>query len=392
MKRVLVLVMAAACGTDGPVSSLAAGLADPAEVKRINVCFEGTLADGTPVPLGGVLYHVAPLHPATRAVLLVGGATGGSGPYDGTMAPLLARYGYVAVRYDKPGGGPRSPAPPGYGFTITRDQISDLHAQVARQLHSGRYTIGDGCPGATPARAGFAHIVYYGSSAGGAEGIEMIGRHPDLPVRALVVSASALDGVAATNVYLLAHANRQQLAGPVEYPFLAENRTDCERLFLDPTVAAGVKMNVCGVVNGVLRIPRAPLNAVRTGGAQSARNRTINARTVLELGVPVLRVYGDHDPFLPGGPDSVYFESTTDWFTPPPRTNVRQADEAAWARACRGETCAGCASLEPCDVSTISPLLPDTGHITGVHASATVQVEQLVAWMSARGLGPTPRD
>jgi pimeloyl-ACP methyl ester carboxylesterase len=394
MRPALVCIIATACNMPpSDVVSMASPLADAAEVKTVNVCFAGLLPDGTEVQIGGVLYHVAPLHPATRAILFGAGISGGSGSFD-PVARRFARLGYVAVRYDKPGGGARSPAPAGFGFSVKREDLSDLHAQVFEQLHNGRYTIGDSCPGATRAHTGFAQITYYGLSAGGAEGIEMVARHPDLPVQALIVSGSSLEGVSAAPAYIVAYANRQQAAGPVEYPRLAETTSDCENLLFDVSnVDLSWRTLVCST-SPVNRIPKLPLGSARTGAAQGLRNRTVNARLVLELGIPVLRVYGDHDAFLPGDPaeaTSFFFVAENSWFTSPPRSNVRAADANAWERACRGETCPGCVSLEPCDVTLLDPLPSQTGHLSVVHGSSDAQVDAVAGWLAAHALSPTPR-
>jgi pimeloyl-ACP methyl ester carboxylesterase len=311
----------------------------------------------------------------------------------------LASHGYVVVTFDKPGSG-NSPYPnpaesscslvsscsdPAtsscFGCAVTQQEMAGLHAQLIRQLHTGRFLVtgaADACPSGAPARAGFAQLILYGLSAGYNETLETIAQHlTDDSVKAAILVASQSVGTPATAKYLAEYALEQN----IQFPRIAESQTVCQALFFDRAGADPLLMKIGCPDAGA---PRAPFGILRSGGALRIRNHDMNIRKVLELGIPVLRVIGETDPFVPG---PVFFEPPPR-FTAPPALDLRAADADLWERACRGETCPGCASLEPCDATEY--IQPQASHLSALHASMPDQVAAIVDWLASRGLGPAP--
>lgn len=125
-------------------------------------------AEEVPVPLAAV--HGGELYYSTRGtgppVLFIQGATGDGGYFD-RVASLLADE-FTTITYDRRGNS-RSPAPAGWKETSIEEQAEDA-AGLLNAL-------------------GLGGAVVFGTSGGGAIGLELVRRHPELVAGAVLHEA-----------------------------------------------------------------------------------------------------------------------------------------------------------------------------------------------------------
>jgi pimeloyl-ACP methyl ester carboxylesterase len=318
-----------------------------------SVCFTVTNPRGTSSVLYGRRYTDGRVSARTPAIVLVHGIASSTANWDFTptwsTARALAKAGYVVYSYDRLGYA-KSPYfdVPGDGYTLTTREHRRMLHEVVDAVKTGGYstTAGTDCAGAKqPGGLANRTVVIVGHSAGGWIVAGYPGTYHDVAAMIqtdITGSSSQGDG---SDGGSQGGGFTPDPAHPDYFQFF-QTRQDCEAFNVDPVGA------VPSAVDAACTPPflDSPYGEIADIGAMYAENDV--AITQIGPGIPVLLTSGDHDT------------------TAPP--SAAKADFAYYQAHCG------------CDVSQI--LLPDTGHLFQVHASLAGWVDDVVAWLHARGL------
>jgi pimeloyl-ACP methyl ester carboxylesterase len=328
-------------------------------VKVATVCFSVTNPEGGQSTLYGLRYTDTgrPVDPATPAIVLVHGIASSTENWDfsptWSVARALAAAGYVVYSYDRLGYAKSSYFDhPGGGVTLTTAaHRAELH-QVVGEVQTGDYatTAGSDCSAPqTPARRHNRRVVIIGHSAGG----WIVAGYPGTYHDVAAMIQTDIDGSGAqpppgTPIPPGPPVSTTPDPSHPDYFEFFQTRQDCENFNVYPP----------GEVAYVVQIACAPpfldspFGEVQDFPVKFAQNDA--AINMIGPSIPVLLTSGDHD-----GVD-------------PPV--VADADYAYYKQHCG------------CDVTQV--LLRDTAHLFMVHQSLPVWANQVVAWLSAKGLPP----
>lgn len=328
-------------------------------VKVATVCFSVTNPAGGQSTPYGLRYTDTerPSDPSTPAVVLVHGIASSTENWDfsptWSVARALAAAGYVVYSYDRLGYAKSSYFDqPGGGFTLTTAaHRAELH-QVVGEVQAGDYTItaGSDCSAPqTPAKLHNRKVVIIGHSAGG----WIVAGYPGTYHDVAAVIQTDIDGSGAqpppgTPIPPGPPVSTTPDPNHPDYFEFFQTRHDCENF------------NVYrpGEVSSVVQIACAPpfldspFGEVQDFPVKFVQNDA--AINMIGPSIPVLLTSGDHD-----GVD------------PPVDA---EADYAYYKQHCG------------CHVTRV--LVPDTAHLFMVHQSLPVWANQVVAWLSAKGLPP----
>jgi pimeloyl-ACP methyl ester carboxylesterase len=329
--------------------------AGAATVRVETVCFS---VHNTGDPVASTLYgrRFTSGRPtsATPAIVLVHGIASTTANWDFTpswsVARRLAAAGYVVIAYDRLGFGRSRYDRPAGGHLITTPNQRDMLHELVGEVKSGAYDVARGTECSSPrTRSTLANatVVIGGHSAGGAIVQGYPGEYHD--VAAMVQADYSNRGNGAVVDRQIAGVVAPALARGEDYVPFFETRAQCEEFNVHPP----------GAIPSVVRIACDPAGFVRTPAGEFSGFPALqqqNDQFVKATGrIPVLLTYGDHDAAFP--PDKA------------------DADHAHWLANCVG-----------CDITRWDQ--PASGHLFQVHRAMAPWVDQVVAWLRARGIRP----
>jgi pimeloyl-ACP methyl ester carboxylesterase len=371
-RRLLLLVVVALIAAVGVAAqsagdALAAGRPEmhfDHRMRIATICFRVTNPAGGQSKLYGLRYTDTRgrVGPATPAIVLVHGIASSSEDWDfsstWSVARALAAAGYVVYSYDRLGYSKSSYfAQPGGGDTLTTAaHRAELH-QIVEEVKRGGYTTmaGSGCSATQrPSTVHSRRVVIIGHSAGGWIVAGYPGEHHDV---AAMIQAD-IDGSNAqpppgtpTPSGATGGAVTPDPNHPDYFEFF-QTRQDCQEFNTYPP----------GEVAYVVRVActppfiDSPLGEITDLAAMYAGNDA----SISKIGpsVPVLLTSGEKD--------------TTD----PPA--LADADYGFYKQHCG------------CHVTQL--VLPNTAHLFMAHKSLPIWINDVVDWLSAKGLAPARRN
>jgi 3-oxoadipate enol-lactonase len=208
-----------------------------------------------------VLAATAPVGPPDGDLLMLGPSLGTSAIVWEKATPALAER-YRVVAWDLPGHGASPPA----SAPFTVGDLADAVAAIARELTSGP-------------------ILYAGVSLGGATGLELCLRHPDLVKAAAVIASGAQLGTPESWTERAATVRSQSTSSIII--------ASAERWFAPGSVAREPELS--GRLLHALQAADDESYALCAG---ALRDYDVRAR-LGEIAVPVLALWGEHDLVAP---------------------------------------------------------------------------------------------
>src|SRR4051794_24734105 len=328
----------------------------PGPRVRVNtVCFGVADPAGLPRTLYGKRYALPGAKSSTPAIVLVHGIASSTANWDfspaWSTARMLAGAGYVVYSYDRLGYARSSYFDvPGGGLTLTTHEHRRMLHEVVQEVERGGYATSarDDCAVAKPGGPANRTVVILGHSAGGWIVAGYPGTYHD-------VAAMIQTSIFATTAGAAAPSSQSSQGGhfdpdpqhPDYFDFFHQ-RSDCESFNVDP---AGAVPWVVEIACTPPFIP-SPFGEITDLAAKLAEDDA--AISQIGPGTPVLLAAGDHDTTAP--PEKV------------------AADFAFYKAHCG------------CDVSRYT--IPNSGHLWQVHAALPQVVNEVVQWLTSRGLPP----
>jgi pimeloyl-ACP methyl ester carboxylesterase len=358
------LSLTAALAVAAAVVALA-GVAGAAEPKmkidpRLQVgtvCFPVTDPLGLPRTLYGKRYALPSATRATPAIVLVHGIASSTANWDFTptwsTARALASAGYVVYSYDRLGYARSGYFDvPGGGETLTTEEHRRMLHQVVQDVKSGGYATSatDDCAAAAPGGPPNATVAILGHSAGGWVVAGYPGTYHDVAAMIQTSIFATTDGAAASSSQSSQGGGFDPNPQHPDYFDFFHQRSDCESFNV---YAPGAVPSVVDIACTPPFIP-SPYGEISDLAAKLAVDDAAIAQ--IGPGTPVLLAAGDHDTTAP--PEKV------------------AADFAYYTAHCG------------CDVSRYT--IPSSGHLYQVHASLPQFVDEVVGWLTSRGVAPTP--
>src|SRR4051794_32858945 len=319
------------------------------------VCFPVTDPAGLPRTLFGQRYAPPGAKPSTPAIVLVHGIASSTANWDfspaWSTARALASAGYVVYSYDRLGYARSSYFDvPGGGATLTTHEHRRMLHEVVQDVQRGGYatSASDDCAAARPGGRASRSVVILGHSAGGWIVAGYPGTYHD-------VAAMIQTSIFATTAGAAAQSSQSSQGGhfdpnpqhPDYFDFFHQ-RSECESFNVYPP---GAVQWVVDIACTPPFIP-SPFGEITDLPAKLAEDDAAIAQ--IGPGIPVLLAAGDHDTTAP--PEKV------------------AADFAYYKAHCG------------CDVSQYT--IPNSGHLWQVHAAMPQVVNEVVRWLSSRGLAP----
>src|SRR3954470_21300343 len=348
-------VAGAALCLAGPATAAEPKMKIDPRLRIATVCFPVTDPTGLPRTLYGKRYAPPAASPSTPAIVLVHGIASSTANWDfsptWSTARALATAGYVVYSYDRLGYARSSYFDmPGDGETLTTREHRRMLHQVVQDVKSGGYATSatDDCAAAQPGGTSSRSVVILGHSAGGWIVAGYPGTYHD-------VAAMIQTSIFATTAGAAAQSSQSSQGGhfdpnpqhPDYFDFFHQ-RSDCESFNLYPP---GAVPWVVDIACAPPFIP-SPFGEITDFAVKLAEDDAAIAQ--IGPGTPVLLAAGDHDTTAP--PEKV------------------AADYAYYKAHCG------------CDVSRYT--IPNSGHLWQVHAALPQVVNEVVQWLTSRGLPP----
>jgi pimeloyl-ACP methyl ester carboxylesterase len=361
VRRLALTALALAAATAlhaGPAGAAAPKMRIDPRLRVETVCFPVTDPAGLPRTLYGKRYTTPAATPATPAIVLVHGIASSTANWDfsptWSTARALATAGYVVYSYDRLGYARSSYFDvPGGGETLTTREHRRMLHQVVQDVKSGGYSTSaaDDCAAATPGGMRNPTVAILGHSAGGWVVAGYPGTFHDVAAMIQTSIFATTDGAAAQSDQSSQGGGFDPNPDHPDYFDFFHTRSDCESFNLYPP---GAVPSVVDIACAPPFIP-SPFGEITDLAAKLAENDAAIAQ--IGPGTPVLLAAGDHDTTAP--PEKV------------------GADFAYYQAHCG------------CDVSRYT--IPSSGHLYQVHASLPQFVDEVVSWLTSRGLPPSSR-
>jgi pimeloyl-ACP methyl ester carboxylesterase len=351
----------------GPAGAFTLPVTGPSNAPRMvfnnkmavkSICLPVTNPAGGQSLLYGQRFTDGPTSAATPAIVLVHGIASSTENWDfsptWSVARALASAGYVVFSYDRLGYAKSSYyAQPGGGFTLTTQAHRAMLHDVVGDVKTGGYTVsasGD-CSGATtPAGTQNRTVVIIGHSAGGWVVAGYPGEYHD--VAAMIQTDISGSAGGSTSSPLGGSSSGGGFTPDPNHPDYFQFFQTTQNCLDFNTYTPGVVPYVANIACTPPYLD-SPYGEIADLGAMYAQNDAYIS--MIGPSIPVLLTSGDED--------------TTD----PPSS--ADADYAYYKAHCG------------CDVTQV--LLPDTAHLFMVHKSLPSWVDDVVNWLTARGLPGT---
>jgi pimeloyl-ACP methyl ester carboxylesterase len=342
----------------GPAGAAVPKMKIDPRLRVETVCFPVTDPAGLPRTLYGKRYTTPAATSATPAIVLVHGIASSTANWDfsptWSTARALATAGYVVYSYDRLGYARSSYFDvPGGGETLTTREHRRMLHEVVQDVKSGGYSTSpaDDCAAATPGGMRNPTVAILGHSAGGWIVAGYPGTFHDVAAMIQTSIFATTDGAAAQSSQTSQGGGFDPDPDHPDYFDFFHTRPDCESFNV---YAPGAVPSVVDIACTPPFIP-SPFGEITDLAAKLAEDDAAIAQ--IGPGTPVLLAAGDHDTTAP--PEKV------------------SADFAYYRAHCG------------CDVSRYT--IPSSGHLYQVHASLARFVDEVVSWLSSRGLRPSPR-
>jgi pimeloyl-ACP methyl ester carboxylesterase len=327
---------------------------DP-RVRVSTVCFPVTDPAGLPRTLYGKRYARPGVKASTPAIVLVHGIASSTANWDfsprWSVARTFARAGYVVYSYDRLGYARSSYFDvPGGGFTLTTHEHRRMLHEVVQDVKRGGYATSarDDCAAARPGGRPSRSVVILGHSAGGWVVAGYPGTYHDVAAMVQTSIFATTDGAAAPSSQSSQGGHFDPNPEHPDYFDFFHQRSECESFNVYPP---GAVQWVVDIACTPPFIP-SPFGEITDLAVKLAEDDAAIAQ--IGPGTPVLLAAGDHDT------------------TAPPE---KEAADLAYYKAHCG-----------CDVSLYT--IPSSGHLWQVHAAMPRFVDEVVRWLSSRGLPP----
>src|SRR4051812_9556052 len=327
------------------------------QARESTVCFGVTDPAGRPRTLYGKRYALPGTKASTPAIVLVHGIASSTANWDfspsWSTARSLAAAGYVVYSYDRLGYARSSYFDvPGGGATLTTHEHRRMLHEVVQDVKSGGYatSASDDCSAARPGGPASRSVVILGHSAGGWVVAGYPGPSPDVAGMIQTSFFATTAGAAAQSSQSSQGGHFDPNPQHPDYFDFFHQRSECESFNVYPP---GAVQWVVDIACTPPFIP-SPYGEITDLPAKLAEDDAAIAQ--IGPGTPVLLAAGDHDTTAP--PEKV------------------AADFAYYQAHCG------------CDVSQYT--IPNSGHLWQVHAAMPQVVNEVVRWLSSRGLSPRP--
>jgi pimeloyl-ACP methyl ester carboxylesterase len=359
VRRLVLIALAVSAATVclvGPAGAAEPKMKIDPRLRIGTVCFPVTDPAGLPRTLYGRRYAEPTATSSTPAIVLVHGIASSTANWDfsptWSTARALASAGYVVYSYDRLGYARSSYFDvPGGGETLTTREHRRMLHQVVQDVRSGGYATSatDDCTAATPGGMQNRTVVILGHSAGGWIVAGYPGTYHDVAAMIQTSIFATTDGFAAPSDQSSQGGGFDPDPAHPDYFDFFHQRSDCESFNVYPP---GAVPSVVDIACTPPFIP-SPYGEITDLAAMLAENDV--AISQIGPGTPVLLAAGDHDTTAP--PEKV------------------RADFAYYQAHCG------------CDVSQYT--IPNSGHLYQVHASLPQVVDEVVQWLTSRGLPPS---
>jgi pimeloyl-ACP methyl ester carboxylesterase len=324
-----------------------------------SVCLPVTNPAGGRSLLYGQRFTDGPVSPSTPAIVLVHGIASSTANWDSSptwsVARALASAGYVVFSYDRLGYAKSSYyAQTSGGFTLTTSAHRSMLHDVVGDVKTGGYRItasgecsGETVPGDTSDRM----VAIIGHSAGGWIVAGYPGEYHDVAamIQADISGSAGGSPSSPLGSFSSGGSFTPDPLHPDYFQFFQTMQNCLDFDTYTPGVVQYVAKPVC-----TPPFLDSPFGEILDLGAKYAQNDAYIA--MIGRSIPVLLTSGEQD--------------TTD---PPSSAN---ADYAYYKAHCG------------CDVTHL--LLPNTAHLFMVHTSLSTWVDDVVNWLTARGVPGTP--
>jgi len=358
-RRLLPTALAVAVATAlhaGPAGAAQPKMRIDPRLRIDTVCFPVTDPAGLPRTLYGKRYATPAATASTPAIVLVHGIASSTANWDfsptWSTARALASAGYVVYSYDRLGYARSSYFDmPGGGETLTTREHRRMLHQVVQDVKSGGYATSttDDCAAVTSGGTRNPTVVILGHSAGGWIVAGYPGTYHDVAAMIQTSIFATTDGAAAQSDQSSQGGGFDPNPEHPDYFDFFHQRSDCESFNVYPP---GAVQSVVDIACTPPFIP-SPFGEITDLAAKLAENDAAIAQ--IGPGIPVLLAAGDHDTTAP--PEKL------------------RADFDYYRAHCG------------CDVSQYT--IPSSGHLYQVHASLPQVVDEVVSWLTSRGLAPT---
>lgn len=345
------LAVAVVCGVVFGATSSTPAKAQPREqahVRRTEVCVTARPSDGAADWLSGSRWRAASTPPGAPAIVLLHGGFAVHGlwdqPADRPVARMLAGRGFDVYAVDWLG--PESPAgrPEGGGWYEDAGEVQGVVHQFVAAVRTGTVRAG-GCDGSVVGGRPQS-LVLVGHSGGAVMAASgYAGRYDDAD--AIVQANWSHFGFSPLFTDILGRAIARAVADGDDEVSLFETRQECEAVTM---YKPGIEDELEGELCDLDELVPMPLGHFTTMPAVIARN--MNQIASIGSSAPVLLTWAEHEaPWTP---------------------EQQRAEETMWRTTCR------------CDLTIWTQ--PASGHTFLWHRTSDLWVDQVVTWLSARGI------